>query len=81
MRIDPRLVAQITTQILKDTQDMTPNGDFMQCLKAEKEIRAKNNGNLPASYRYHLNRISEAAHLACQIIVISSEAAASYETT
>lgn len=72
MALDPRLVAQIAAQILKETEDLSPRGDFMVSMRLEGEIRSKNAGELPGHYRYHLTRIGEAIEMS-SILIESAE--------
>lgn len=72
MALDPSLVAQIAAQILKETEDLSPRGDFMVSMRLEGEIRMQNAGELPAPYRYHLTRIGEAIEMSA-ILIESAE--------
>jgi hypothetical protein len=70
---DKRLLAQLTLQILKDTEDMGPNGDFLRCIRYEttwRKIPGKETEPLPGCYRYHETRIHDAAAAAKKILEI-----------
>lgn len=67
---EPRLIMQLAAQILKETEDLSPNGDFLQCLRYEltwRKIPGRENAELPCMYRYHQDRIYDATQTALKI--------------
>ena len=68
---DRRLVAQLVMQFLKESEDLTSQGDMMTCLRFESKWRADAQNidkPLPVCYRYHEARIYEATQLARKVL-------------
>lgn len=80
---DRRLIASLAIQLLKESEDMTANGDFRTCLRYERKYRETNGniGPLPATYRYADIRIWENCDIAMKILETVDAAISMKEAT